>query len=72
MFAAYEGIMTFEDVYEVEIDQEDGTFTVLRNSGNIQTYSVDAEPDFYLNILKYFEGNIYETRSSEYNIPDYY
>jgi hypothetical protein len=53
--------MSFEDYYEVDIDVEDRTFTIIRNNGTVHTYSIDQEGELFNNILQHSdEVEIYE------------
>ena len=54
--------MSFEDIYEVDIDTEEGTFVMIRNNGTVsRAYSIDEEPELFNNILQHSdEVNIYE------------
>jgi len=45
--------MSFEDVGSVDVDLDEGTFTIIRNSGAVQTYYINDEPDLYTTILRY-------------------
>lgn len=45
--------MSFEDVAEVDVDYDEGTFTIIRNSGAVQRYSIDSENDLFVRILQY-------------------
>lgn len=53
---------SFPDIYEVEIDEDNGQFTVIRNSGTVQTYYIEDEPSFFNNIMQSFDGDIYEVK----------
>jgi hypothetical protein len=42
--------MSFEDIAEVEIDYDENTFTIIRNSGHMQTYDIDAEMELLVTL----------------------
>ena len=46
-------MVSFEDVYQVDIDEDSGTFTIIRNSGKAQTYDIDAEDVLLVRIFNY-------------------
>ena len=53
--------ISFEDVYEVDIDFEEGTFTMIRNNGTVNTYSIDQEGELFNNIIQHSdEVEVYE------------
>lgn len=45
--------MSFEDISEVQFDEDDGTFTMVNNSGQTRTYYIDNEPDLVRDILNH-------------------
>ena len=58
--------MSFEDFAEVNIDYEDGTFTIIRNSGATQTYNIEDEIDLIATILEHKEEvDVYEVETSQ-------
>lgn len=44
--------MSFEDYRSVEFDYGHGTFNIIKNNGNVYTYSIEDEPDLVRNIFE--------------------
>jgi len=44
--------MSFDDLQAVDIDYEEGTFTMISNSGQTRTYKINDEPDLFRDILE--------------------
>ena len=44
--------MSFEDLYEVDFDYDEGIFTMITNSGQTRTYNMSDEPDLVRDIIE--------------------
>jgi len=44
--------MSFEDIQAVDFDYDEGTFTMVTNSGQTRTYNIDKEADLVNNIIE--------------------
>lgn len=44
--------MSFEDLQEVDFDYDEGTFTMITNSGQTRTYNISDEPDLVKDIIE--------------------
>jgi hypothetical protein len=46
--------MSFEDIQEVDVDMEEGTFVIIRNDGTVsRAYGIDEERELFSRILQY-------------------
>ena len=58
--------MSFEDVSEIDVDFDEGTFTMVRNNGTTHTYSIDSEGELFNNIMQHSdEVEVYQLSSEE-------
>lgn len=62
--------MSFEDISEVQFDDDEGTFTMVNNSGYTRTYHIDDEPDLVQDILDHGDEVDIIILSSE-DVDDY-
>jgi hypothetical protein len=44
--------LSFEDVQAVDFDYDEGTFTMISNSGQTRTYKIADEPDLVRDIIE--------------------
>jgi hypothetical protein len=44
--------MSFDDLQAVDFDYDEGTFTMVTNSGTTRTYDIESEPDLVRDIIE--------------------
>lgn len=61
--------MTFDDIREVDIDEEAGTFTVIKDNGKTYNYFINSEIELLTRLFDYEDFiKIYSVTAEEYNI----
>lgn len=61
--------MTFDDVDFVEVDEDEGTFTVTKENGRAYTYNIDDEYSFFKRIMGYSDFfDVYSVEAERQNV----